>query len=80
MEREDGPFIARLPRAAGARESRYAHLFSGSIESAPETADADEVPPTAGGTTLHQRVALLENQFAELRAELETLKGARRQE
>ncbi len=29
MSREDGPFIARLPRAAGARESRYAHLFSG---------------------------------------------------
>jgi uncharacterized protein YceH (UPF0502 family) len=26
MEREDGPFIARLPRAPGARESRYAHL------------------------------------------------------
>ena len=35
MEREDGPFIARLPRASGARESRYAHLFSGLIESAP---------------------------------------------
>src|ERR1700736_5770086 len=39
MERADGPFIARLPRAAGARESRYAHLFSGIIESVPETAD-----------------------------------------
>ena len=36
MAREDGPFIARLPRAAGARESRYAHLFSGIIESVPE--------------------------------------------
>ncbi len=32
MEREDGPFIARLPRAPGARESRYAHLFSGIID------------------------------------------------
>src|SRR6202048_1803648 len=37
MTREDGPFIARLPRAPGARESRYAHLFSGSLDSAPET-------------------------------------------
>jgi uncharacterized protein len=36
MTREDGPFIARLPRAAGARESRYAHLFSGLIESVEE--------------------------------------------
>src|SRR5271167_2536642 len=36
MSREDGPFIARMQRAAGARESRYAHLFSGILESAPE--------------------------------------------
>src|ERR1700691_642647 len=36
MARTDGPFIARLARAAGARESRYAHLFSGSIESVTE--------------------------------------------
>jgi len=40
LTREDGPFIARLARAAGARESRYAHLFSGVIESAPEPAAA----------------------------------------
>ena len=33
MTREDGPFVARLARAAGARESRYAHLFSGMPES-----------------------------------------------
>ena len=46
MSREDGPFIARLPRAAGARESRYAHLFSGMLDSAPET--ADEAEPAAG--------------------------------
>jgi uncharacterized protein YceH (UPF0502 family) len=29
MEREDGPFVVRLSRAPGAREARYAHLFSG---------------------------------------------------
>src|SRR5271163_223969 len=47
--REDGPFIARLPRAAGARESRYAHLFSGIVESAPEPdlPDADGSAPGA---------------------------------
>src|SRR3981081_3458925 len=32
MSREDGPFIARLPRAAGARESRSPPLFSRDIE------------------------------------------------
>jgi uncharacterized protein len=75
MQREDGPFIARLPRAAGARESRYAHLFSGNIESAPDTADASDTAGSSAGATLSERVASLENQMAELRVELDALKG-----
>jgi uncharacterized protein YceH (UPF0502 family) len=76
MERADGPFIARLPRAAGARESRYAHLFSGVIESVPETADPVD-PAVAGMTaTLSQRLALLEDRVAEMRSELDALKSA----
>src|SRR5258706_3082895 len=75
MEREDGPFIARLPRAAGAREARYAHLFSGIIESVPETAEAADHAAGANGT-LSQRLALLEDKVAEMRAELDVLKGA----
>jgi uncharacterized protein len=75
MEREDGPFIARLPRAAGAREARYAHLFSGVIESAPEAADSEE-PIAAGSTaTLSQRVALLEELVAELRLEIDEFRN-----
>jgi uncharacterized protein YceH (UPF0502 family) len=36
-EREDGPFVVRLAREPGRRESRYAHLFSGAVsESAHE--------------------------------------------
>ena len=58
MAREDGPFIARLPRAAGARESRYAHLFSGLIESVEEPTTAEE--SAAGAPTLSQRVSQLE--------------------
>src|ERR1700689_2328064 len=54
MSREDGPFAARLPRAAGARESRYAHLFFGNIESVDEPADAEE--SSASGPSLSQRV------------------------
>ena len=72
MEREDGPFIARLARASGSRESRYAHLFFGAIESAPESIDAE---PSAAGSTLAQRVTLLEDLVAQLRADLEALKG-----
>ena len=72
MSRQDGPFIARLARAAGARESRYAHLFSGNIESAPEPV-AEESPAAAG---LSERVARLEELVAQLRAQVDALKGA----
>jgi uncharacterized protein YceH (UPF0502 family) len=73
MAREDGPFIARLPRTAGARESRYAHLFCGMIESAPETRESDE-PST--GSSISQRVGQLEETVAQLRLELDALKAA----
>jgi hypothetical protein len=76
MEREDGPFIARLPRAAGARESRYAHLFSGAIESVPES--VEEAAPAAAGAmdALRERVALLEEHVAQMRVELDGLKDS----
>jgi uncharacterized protein YceH (UPF0502 family) len=70
MAREDGPFIARLPRAAGARESRYAHLFSGNIESVDEPAAEESVP---GAPTLSQRVGQLEERVGQLRAEIDAL-------
>jgi uncharacterized protein YceH (UPF0502 family) len=75
MAREDGPFIARLARAPGARESRYAHLFSGAIESAaePETAQASSAPGDPSAPTLSQRVFALEEIVADLRAKIEAL-------
>jgi uncharacterized protein len=77
MSREDGPFIARLSRAPGARESRYAHLFSGMLESATEPSPETAEPVATGGPSLGQRVAALEDLVAQLRTELETLKAAR---
>jgi uncharacterized protein len=73
MERDDGPFVARLPRAAGERESRYSHLFSGTIESAPEPSE----PPAAASAhaSLSERVANLEESLAQLRREVAALKG-----
>jgi hypothetical protein len=84
MTREDGPFIARLPRAPGARESRYAHLFSGALESAaePEAAPSAGVAGVAsamgaaGAPTLSQRVAALEEIVAELQAKIAALSSA----
>ena len=73
MTREDGPFVARMPRAAGARESRYAHLFSGIIESVEEPGAVEESAP--GAATLSQRVTQLEESVRQLRAELDLLKA-----
>jgi hypothetical protein len=72
MSREDGPFIARLARAPGARESRYAHLFSGSLQSVPETMD-DEAQSPSGAPNLSERVSALEQQVEQLRALVEAL-------
>ena len=76
MTREDGPFVARLPRAAGARESRYAHLFSGMMESAPEPAAADSpVSLDASPSALHLRVERLEERVELLQAQIDALKA-----
>ncbi len=84
MTREDGPFIARLPRAAGARESRYAHLFSGSFESAPEPkpepeADGAQDRTPAGAPTLTERVRALEELVEQLRLKIDALAVAKTQ-
>lgn len=67
--REDGPFVVRLPREPGKRESRYMHLFCG--EAAPEaTADVSEASPSED---LAARVAALESEVAELKQRLDSL-------
>jgi uncharacterized protein YceH (UPF0502 family) len=74
MAREDGPFLARLPRAPGARESRYAHLFSGHLESVEEPAVAEESAP--GTATLSQRVEQLEERVRRLQEEMDAITSA----
>jgi uncharacterized protein len=64
--RPAGPLVVQLPRAAGARESRWAHLLSG-------TPDTTVVAPAAA-ETLEARVARLEAEVAELRAALSELR------
>jgi uncharacterized protein len=64
--RPAGPLVVQLPRAPGARESRWAHLLSG-------TPDTTVVPPAAA-ETLEARVARLEAEVAELRAALSELR------
>ncbi|MCL2900035.1 YceH family protein [Brenneria tiliae] len=72
QQREDGPFVVRLARESGKRESRYMHLFSGepSEETAPATDDraAEEHPLAARVEVLEKEVAELKRQLAELLA------------
>lgn len=69
-EREDGPFVVRLPREPGKRESRYAHLFSGEVEAASAT----ELLQTAISPSGNERIEMLEQEVAQLRAELAELR------
>jgi uncharacterized protein len=72
--RSDGPFVARLPREPGRRDSRYAQLLTGEV-------DVEELAAHTASTTLaHEedvggdRIAKLEEVVAELRRELDELK------
>ncbi len=72
MEREDGPFVTRLPREPGRREARYAHLFSGQVM-VPETSRAPE-PVVDHTTPVPGRLERLEHQVEAIRAEIERLR------
>ncbi|HAU5676642.1 TPA: DUF480 domain-containing protein [Citrobacter freundii] len=67
--REDGPYVIRLAREPGKRESRYMHLFCGDVDEA--IAAADEHPVATGD--LQARVEALESEVAELKQRLDSL-------
>lgn len=67
--REDGPYVIRLAREPGKRESRYMHLFCGEVDEA--IASADELPAASGD--LLARVEALETEVAELKQRLDSL-------
>jgi uncharacterized protein len=78
MERTP-PLAAVLPRQPGTKESRYAHLLSGSVESiafASEPASTRrEAAQSAESDTGHEeRIAQLETTVAELRSEMDALR------
>jgi uncharacterized protein YceH (UPF0502 family) len=67
--REDGPFVARLPREPGKREQRFMHLFSGDVENAAVSAEAE----TPENSSLAARVDALESEVEELKQRLDSL-------
>lgn len=68
--REDGPFVLRLAREPGKRESRYMHLFSGEVDTSVATSEA--AAPVADENLL-ARVEALENEVEELKQRLDSL-------
>lgn len=65
--REDGPFVVRLAREPGKRESRFMHLLSGDVAPASAIAESAEGESSA----LEERVAQLERQVAALTRRLD---------
>ena len=66
---DNGPYVVKLPREPGRRESRYAHLFSGEVEvsqlAVPVTATAIEGSDRI--EELEKRVSILEEELAKLK-------------
>ncbi len=85
--REDGPFVVRLARLPGRRDSQYAHLFSGPVAAGVEQEEvatgADAHAPggvthatsaAAASSGTPSRIDRLEAEVRQLREELDSLK------
>lgn len=87
QRREDGPYVVALPRAPGAREVRYRHLFDGipagevpepplEARRAARAAERGPAEHAAAEHALAERVAALEQAVAELTRRVERLAPA----
>ncbi|HIF6624378.1 YceH family protein [Serratia ureilytica] len=65
--REDGPFVVRLAREPGKRESRFMHLFSGQVDEAQPALEPE------ADDELSARVSALETEVAELKRQMQQL-------
>lgn len=64
------PLAAMLPRQAGTKEARYAHLLSGEVKEAVPSARAVE-PAGSDVAELREEVAALRHEVAELREQVQ---------
>ncbi len=78
--REDGPFVIKLPREPGRRDSRYAHLFSGEVDIEALWAAEPQAQATRSGDErlirLEERVDALQEEIRALKQTVEHLANA----
>jgi uncharacterized protein YceH (UPF0502 family) len=72
--RADGPFVVRLPREPGRRDSRYAHLFSGAIP-IPTITEKSVAGPSMASAPEPSRLERLEEEVRQLKEELKDIKA-----
>ncbi|WP_431624226.1 YceH family protein [Enterobacter chuandaensis] len=68
--RDDGPYVVRLAREPGKRESRYMHLFSGDVDAESVATESDR---PANSDDLAARLEALEDEVAGLKQRLDAL-------
>jgi uncharacterized protein YceH (UPF0502 family) len=81
LARTDGPYVARLPREPRRKDHAWAHLFSGTIESVPKSAEPERVqsdrshePAPGRNASASDVVAALEARVAHLEQALADVK------
>jgi uncharacterized protein YceH (UPF0502 family) len=70
LARRDEPLVAKLPRRAGQKDARYAHLLAG----APPAEEMSAEAATPARETAGERVARLEAEVTSLRSEVAELR------
>lgn len=75
MEKEP-PMVVKLPRQAGRKESRFAHLLAGEPAIREEEHAVSEETATIRVRAENERIAKLEDEFTVLRTEFDKLKEA----
>jgi hypothetical protein len=72
--RADGPFVVRLSREPGRRDSRYAHLFSGAVV-IPALTEESIAGPSVASAPAPSRLERLEEEVRQLKEELTHIKA-----
>ena len=74
LTERESPLIVRLPRQAGRKEARNAHLFSGMPDMTTEEHEVSPEPARARVMAADERVVKLEEEVGALRAEVAGLR------